>query len=82
MAITSCWVKNLIPHPEVKNPPNTVWKLVNPTMGVLTAVLTGTVPCKVETGRNASECNPGTREIMFSLGQSSTPPSIAPLQYN
>lgn len=82
MAITSCWVKNLIPYPEVKNPPNTVWKLVNPTMGVLTAVLTGTVPCEVEIGRNASECNPGTREIMCSLGQSSTLPSIAPLQYN
>lgn len=82
MAITSCWVKNLIPYPEVKNPPNTVWKLVNPTMGVLTAVRTGTVPCEVEIGRNASECNPGTREIMCSLGQSSTPPSIAPLQYN
>lgn len=82
MAITSCWVKNLIPYPEVKNPPNTVWKLVKPTVGVLTAVLAGTVPCKVELGRNASECNLGTREIMFSLGQSSTCASVAPLQYN
>lgn len=82
MAITSCWVKNLIPHPEVKDPPTTVWKLVKPTMGGLTAVRTGTVPRKVETGRNASECNPGTGEIMFSLGQSSTPPSAPPLQYN
>lgn len=65
MAITSCWVKNLILSPEVKSPPNTVWKLVKATTGVPTAALTGTVPCKVEAGRNASVCNPGPEKSCF-----------------
>lgn len=41
-----------IPHPKVKEPPNTVWKLVNPTMGILTTLLPGNIPCEAEMGTN------------------------------
>lgn len=74
--------KTSIPHPEVKKAPDTVWKLLNPTMGVLTAALPGNMPCKMERGTNASECNPGIRGREFTLGQLFTSPSLAPLWHN